>query len=70
MAKDLPETYCGKTIQEWYECAARDALRLYRLRRDIEDCIKVMQDVGEEEVSPYVILKSLRDALTRSGGAE
>lgn len=66
---ELPETYCGKTIQEWHECAARDALKLYRLRRDVDDLIKVIQDVGADEVSASVILKFLREALHRPGGS-
>lgn len=66
---ELPETYCGKTIQEWHESAARDALKLYRLRRDVDDLIKVIQDVGADEVSASVILKFLREALHRSGGS-
>lgn len=73
MRKDLPElpvTYCGKTIEEWHESAARDALKLYRLRRDIEDCIKVINDVGPDEVSIFVVLKSLHEALKRSGGGD
>ncbi len=63
MTTELPETYCGKTIQEWHECAARDALKLYRLRRDVENVIKDIDNGVSEEG----IVGRLKAAIIRSG---
>ncbi len=63
---DLPETYCGKTIQEWAESAARNSLKLYRLRRDVEDVIKDIDNGVSEEG----IVGRLNAAIIRSGTSD
>ncbi len=73
---ELPITYCGKTIEEWHESAARNALKLYRLRRDIEDCIRDVNSGtlhGGVSAGSYISLLDkiehrLLAALVRSGG--
>ena len=64
MTKELPVTYCGKTIQEWAEEAARNSLKLYRLRRDVESCVR---DIDLGLLDEVQIGRTLRAAIQRSG---